>query len=131
MKRKSAAPKAPSAHSGDGWRAVWAASTIAAAGSTIRFGITLRSRSVTDTATSAAQKSVATAASGLGPNATRHAATRRAVTSSTSGYFHGIEAPQERQRPRRSAHETMGMLSYQAISVLHVMHADRGCTTDR
>src|SRR4051794_27263310 len=131
MKRKRNAPKAPSAHSGDGWSAVCAASTIAAAGSTIRFGITFRSKSVTEIATSAAQNSEATAASAVSPKARTHAPISSAVTSSTSGYFHGTDVPQCRQRARRSAHETIGTLSYHASGVSHAMHADPGCTTER
>src|SRR3954452_1492431 len=54
-----------------------------------------------------------------------------AVISSTSGYFHAMDVPQRRQRPRRSAQETIGMLSYHASGVSHAMHADPGCTTER
>src|SRR4051794_10893794 len=131
MKRKRNAPQAPSAHSGEGWCAVCAASTIAAAGSTIRFGITCSSKSVTEIATSAAQNSEATAASAVSPNARTQAPMSSAVTSSTSGYFHGMDVPQCRQRARRSAQETIGMLSYHASGVSHAMHAEPGCTIER
>ncbi len=131
MKRKPDAASPASSHSGEGWSSVCAASTTAAAGRTIRFGMILRSRSVTETATSVAQKNEATAASQVSPKARTHAATRSPVTSSTSGYFHGIVVPQERQRPRSMAHETSGMLSYQASVVPQLMHADAGFTTER
>src|SRR5436190_7190215 len=93
--------------------------------------MTRRSRSVTETATSEAQKTAATAASAVSPKARTQAPMSSAVTSSTSGYFHGIPVPQFRQRPRRTAHETIGMLSYHAIGASHSMHADPGCTMDR
>src|ERR671914_2681525 len=93
--------------------------------------MTRRSKSVTVTATSAAQKTIATAASHDSPKAATQPATRSAVTSSTTGYFHGIDAPQWRQRPRRTSHETSGTLSYQASVSPHDMHADAGLTTER
>src|ERR1043166_4385563 len=42
-----------------------------------------------------------------------------------------MRTPQCRQRPRSSAYETSGTLSYQRISCAHDMHADGGRTIDR
>src|SRR6266508_2953018 len=42
-----------------------------------------------------------------------------------------MRAPQERQRPRRTAYETSGTLSYHAISEPHAGHAERGLTSER
>src|SRR6266545_1720045 len=42
-----------------------------------------------------------------------------------------MRAPQERQRPRKTAYDTSGTLSYHAISVPHVGHAERGLTSER
>src|SRR6266849_6004944 len=39
--------------------------------------------------------------------------------------------PHERQRPRRSAYESIGTLSYHAISSPQSMHAEPGLTSDR
>ena len=39
--------------------------------------------------------------------------------------------PQARQRPRSTAYETSGTLSYHAISCPQAMHADAGLTSDR
>jgi hypothetical protein len=60
-----------------------------------------RSRSTTETATSAAQKKEATAASAEKPKASTEAPTRSAVRNSTRGYFQGMVSPQLRQRPCR------------------------------
>src|SRR6266496_4211619 len=83
--RKPEAPRAPSAHSGLGSRAVCASSTSAAAGRTIRFGTIRCVMSVAVIATSTAQKNAATNALPERPNATKHAATSPAVASSTPG----------------------------------------------
>ena len=93
--------------------------------------MTNRSMSVTETATSAAQKNAAIAASNVRPKARTHAAIEQAVTSSTTGYLHGIATPQLRQRPRRRRYEITGMLSRGAIGVSHDGHADGGWTIDR
>src|SRR5215212_3115411 len=111
-------------HSGDGSETVRATSTIAAAGRTMLFGITPRSRSVTETATRTQQKNAAIAASTVRPKSSTHAATSDAVTSSTIGYLTGIGEPQFRQRPRRTRYETTGMLSYHAIGASHDMQAE-------
>ena len=108
-----------------------AASTTAAAGRTTRFGMMCRSTSVAEIATSAAQKNAATAASQVSPKRSTHAATRNAVVASTSGYRHGIAAWQWRQRPRSSANESSGTLSYHASGVPHAMHAEPGLTSER
>src|SRR5438034_6665848 len=42
-----------------------------------------------------------------------------------------MPTPQERQRPRSTAYESSGTLSYQASSVLQLMQAERGRTTER
>src|SRR5919108_528636 len=42
-----------------------------------------------------------------------------------------MRTPQERQRPRSTAYETSGTLSYQASSAPQLMHAERGRTTER
>ena len=61
--RNFGAARPPSSHSIDGCNSVCATSTTAAAGSTILFGMIRRSKSVTETATSVAQKNEAIAAS--------------------------------------------------------------------
>src|SRR5512132_2282363 len=89
------------------------------------------SASVAEIATSAAQKNAATAASQVSPKRSTHAATRSAVVASTSGYRHGIAAWQWRQRPRSSANESSGTLSYHASEVPHAMQAEPGLTSER
>src|SRR5262245_40907237 len=42
-----------------------------------------------------------------------------------------MRLPQARQRPRSSAYESSGTLSYQAIGVSQLMHAEPGETSDR
>jgi hypothetical protein len=84
-KKKVAAPRPAITHSGDGSSAVCATSTIAAAGSTIRFGMMKRSMSIADTTTSTAQKNAATAASSVSPKTRKQATISPAVTSSTTG----------------------------------------------
>jgi DNA-binding transcriptional regulator YhcF (GntR family) len=121
----------PAAHSTDGCSNVCAASTTEAAGSTTRFGITNRSTSVAETATSAAQNTAATAASHVRPNFRTQPAISSAVTASTSGYRQGMVALQCRQRPRSTANESSGTLSYHASSALHDMHAEPGLTIER
>src|SRR5438309_9426988 len=54
-----------------------------------------------------------------------------AVTDSTAGYRSGMWAPHERQRPRKSAYERSGTLSYHAISCSHAMQAEAGLTSER
>src|SRR5215210_9037254 len=88
------------------------------------------STSVAEIVTSAAQKNAPTAASQVSPKRSTHAATRSAVVASTSGYLHGIAAWQWRQRPRSSANESSGTLSYHASGVAHAMQADPGLTTE-
>ena len=71
---------------GSGWSAVFAASTIRPAGTTIRFGMIRCSRSVAETATSARQKNARDRrVEPLRPNFQTQPATRSAVTSSTAG----------------------------------------------
>src|SRR5512132_4472895 len=55
----------------------------------------------------------------------------RPPASSTAGSRSGIGARQTRQRPRRSAKDSSGMLSYHARTASHVMQADRDRTTGR
>src|SRR5204863_7736618 len=131
MKRKRAAPNAASAHSGDSRSTVFAAMTRAAQGNTMRFGMIRRSTSVTVIATSAQQKSAATRASPEKPKRRKQPDTRSAVAASTAGYFHGMAAWHERQRPSRSPYESRGTLSYQAIGVSQLMQAEPGETSDR
>src|SRR5438270_471696 len=56
-------------------------------------------------------------------------ANRPAVASSVSGYAAGIPAPQIRQRPRRTSHETTGTLSRARITAPHDGHIDRPLVT--
>src|SRR5436190_22631792 len=97
----------------------------------MRFGMIRRSRSVTVIATRAQQKSAATRASPENPKRRKQPDTRSAVAASTAGYFHGTAARHERQRPRRSAYESRGTLSYQAIAVSQLMQAEPGDTSER
>ncbi len=53
-----------------------------------------------------------------------------APSSSTATYRGEIAVPQRRQRPRRTSHESTGMLSYQAIAARHSGHRERGRTID-
>src|SRR5260221_14687130 len=39
-------------------------------------------------------------------------------------------AREARQGPRRTSHETMGTLSYQAMGARHLGQRERGCTSD-
>ncbi|MDQ1494707.1 MAG: hypothetical protein QOG69_1190, partial [Actinomycetota bacterium] len=71
------------------------------------------------------------AASELRPNRQKHAAASTAVASSTAGYRHEIDALQLRHRPRSRSHENTGTLSYNAIAVSQVMHADPGLAIER
>ena len=73
------------AHSGLGWIAVCAARIATAPGTTIRFGTIRCLRSIAETATSAAQKPDATAASHVSPNLQTQPAINSAVASSTAG----------------------------------------------
>src|SRR4029453_6075721 len=110
---------------------VLGASTTAAAGRTMRFGMIRCSTSVAEMATRTAQKNGATRASAGSPKRKTQGARSNAVTLSTSGYRHGIFAAQWRQRPRSSANETSGMLSYHSSDVPHATHAEPGGTTER
>src|SRR5436190_1147399 len=93
--------------------------------------MTRRSTSVAETATRAAQKNPPTAASHVKPKWSTQPAIRSAVVASTSGYRHGIVASQWRQRPRSSANESSGRLSYHASGVPQAMQAEPGRTTER
>src|SRR4029078_4230758 len=104
------APSAPSVHSGLGFSAVCATSTIAAAGTTIRFGTILLSRSIALSTTTTTQKNEARKASPLRPNLTKQPATSAAVASSTNGetallrttHTPDGSATQSRERPDRA-----------------------------
>src|SRR5690349_17771260 len=87
--------------------------------------------SIAESATRTMQKNDDTTASAVAPKRRKQPATSSAVSSSTAGYRNGIGAAQWRQRPRRSAKETTGMLSYAAISWEQVMQAERPLPTDR
>src|SRR3954452_7730631 len=130
-KRNVDAASAPSAQRGLGWSAEFARSVTAAAGTTIRFGMILRSKSTADTVTSARQTNAATKASPENPNLRKQPATSTPVTSSTRKYRTEIEVPHARHLPRSRSHEKSGMLSYHAISCPQSMHADGGLTIDR
>src|SRR5262249_51075000 len=64
--------------------------------------------------------------SGVGPNSTHARANNAAVTASTIGYRHGMGAAHARHRPRSSANESRGMLSYHVIGAPQPGHAERG-----
>ena len=126
-KRKPAAPSPARAHSATGAGAVCAASTTAAAGSTIRFGMIRRSRSVTETATSAAQKKRGDRGVPGQPE-----------DEDASGDEHAGDELDERVLPRdrRAAvpaaaaqeqhRRASGMLSCHASGVSHAMQAEAG-----
>ena len=97
----------------------------------MRFGMMRRSKSVAETATSAAQRKEATAASHVTPKRSTQPAISSPVVASTSGYRQGIAVRQWRQRPRRNANESSGRLSYHASGVAQAMQADPGLTTER
>ena len=97
--------------------AVCAASTIdRRRAATMRFGTIRCSRSVAETATSAAQKNAATSASSVRPNARTQADDEQRRWRARR---RGSAARSARRRagsgPRRSAYERSGTLSYQAI----------------
>src|SRR5262249_43285115 len=64
--------------------------------------------------------------SGVGTNSTHARANSAAVTASTIGYRHGMGAAHVRHRPRSSANESRGMLSYHVIGAPQPGHAERG-----
>ena len=97
----------------------------------MRFGMMRRSKSVAETATSAAQRKEATAASHVTPKRSTQPAIRSPVVASTSGYRQGIAVRQWRQCPRRNANESSGRLSYHASGVAQAMQAEPGLTTER
>src|SRR5258707_122355 len=86
---------------------------------------------VAETATSVRQKKAATAAVPVSPNFQKEAAKRIPATSSTAGERTGMCTPHARQRPRRSAYERIGTLSYHAISCAQSMQAEPGLTSER
>src|SRR5262247_4036081 len=85
---------------------------------------------MTMSATRAADKTDLKTKSGDGPCRANSRANRAAVEASTRGYCGEMDAPQWRQRPRSSAYDTTGTLSYQAIGRPHAVQAERGRTTE-
>src|SRR5581483_817912 len=130
-RRNPEAPTAAIVQRGLGWSAVFAARTTTLAGTTIRFGMIRCSTSTAETATSVRHTKAATNASAESPKRRKLAATSTPLTSSTARYRNPIGVPHARQRPRRTSHETSGMLSYHASSCAQLMHADGGLTSER
>src|SRR3989442_418918 len=95
-------------------------------GSVIAFGMIWSWRSMAVIAMSAARSAAATTKRAVGPNAAYAVRNAAPVSASTTGYRQEIDIAQARQRPRRSANERSGRLSYHAIGVPHRGHAERG-----
>src|SRR5215471_2981357 len=107
------------------------ARTATAAGSTTRFGTIRRSMSVAVTTTNVPQAIAAAAVLREKPNASTQPTSRSAVATSMARSRGGMRMPHRRQRPRSSAYESTGTLSYQAIGVSQLMHAEPGRTIER
>src|SRR2546426_1176341 len=95
-------------------------------GSVIAFGMIWSWRSMAVIAMSAARSAAATMKRAVGPNAAYAVRNAAPVSASTTGYRQEIDIAQARQRPRRSANERSGRLSYHAIGVPQRGHAERG-----
>src|SRR2546425_6251629 len=95
-------------------------------GSVIAFGMIWSWRSMAVIAMSAARSAAATMKRAVGPNAAYAVRNAAPVSASTTGYRQEIDIAQARQRPRRSADERSGRLSYHAIGVPQRGHAERG-----
>src|SRR3989454_3474963 len=95
-------------------------------GSVIAFGMIWSWRSMAVIAMSAARSAAVTTKRAVGPNAMYAVRNAAPVSASTTGSRHEIDVTQARQRPRRSANERSGRLSYHAIGVPQRGHAERG-----
>src|SRR5713226_10115477 len=95
-------------------------------GSVIAFGMIWSWRSMAVIAMSAARSAAVTTKRADGPNAAYAVRNAAPVSASTTGYRQEIDIAQARQRPRRSANERSGRLSYHAIGVPQRGHAERG-----
>src|SRR6266704_2690916 len=95
-------------------------------GSVIAFGMIWSWRSMAVIAMSAARSAAATTKRAVGPNAAYAVRNAAPVSASTTGYRQEIDIAQARQRPRRSANERSGRLSYHALGVPQRGHAERG-----
>src|SRR5207244_2218237 len=95
-------------------------------GSVIAFGMIWSWRSMAVIAMSAARRAAATTKRAVGPNTVYADRNAAPVTASTSGYRQEIGIAQARQRPRRSAKESSGRLSYHAIGAPQPGHAEPG-----
>src|SRR5437667_7069810 len=95
-------------------------------GSVIAFGMIWSWRSMAVIAMSAARRAAATTKRAVGPNTVYADRNAPPVTASTSGYRQEIGIAQARQRPRRSAKESSGRLSYHAIGAPQPGHAEGG-----
>src|SRR2546428_11776270 len=104
----------------------WASPPATIPGSVIAFGMIGSWRSMAVIAMSAARSAAVTTKRAVGPNAMYAVRNAAPVSASTTGYRHEIDVTQARQRPRRSANERSGRLSYHAIGVPHRGHAERG-----
>src|SRR2546430_2507873 len=96
-------------------------------GRVIAFGMIWSWRSIAVIAMSAARRAAATTKRAVGPNAAYADRNAAPVTASTTGYRHEIGSAHARQRPRRSANERSGRLSYHAIAAPQPGHAEPGC----
>src|SRR5439155_9108247 len=95
-------------------------------GSVIAFGMIWSWRSMAVIAMSAARRAAATTKRAVGPNTVYADRNAAPVTASTSGYRQEIGIAQARQRPRRSAKDRSGRLSYHAIGAPQPRHAEAG-----
>src|SRR5437762_6871607 len=94
-------------------------------GRVIAFGMIWSWRSMAVIAMSAARRAAATTKRAVGPNAAYADRNAAPVTASTTGYRQEIGSAHARQRPRRSANERSGTLSYHAIAAPQPGHAER------
>src|SRR5579884_2015880 len=90
-----------------------------------------RSRSVAVTTTNVPHAIAAAAVLAEIPKSSTQPTSRSAVASSIARSRGGMRTPQRRQRPRSSAYESTGTLSYQLIGVSQLMHAEPGRTIER
>src|SRR3989475_11354033 len=104
----------------------WASTPATIPGSVIAFGMIWSWRSMAVIAMSAARRAAATTKRAVGPNTVYADRTAAPVTASRSGYRQEIGIAQARQRPRRSAKESSGRLSYHAIGAPQPGHAEPG-----
>jgi len=97
----------------------------------MRFGMIRCSRSVAETATSVRQKKAATKSGAAESELPEGGGEEEPSDELDRRVADGMCTPQARQRPRRSAYERIGTLSYHAISCPQSMQAEPGLTRER